>query len=74
MESADGRTKQRHRKWRIFSLFWLSSRLQMCQSRVSVAVGMGRVLGEVDFMVEEGGLRGCGGYYRDLVMISIRML
>lgn len=34
----------------------------------------GLVLGEVDFMVEEGGLRGCGGHYGDLIMISIRML
>jgi hypothetical protein len=74
MESADGRTKQRHRRWRIFSLFWLSKRLRKGQSRVFVAVGIGVVLGEVDLMVEEGGLRGCRGHYGHLVIVSIRML
>jgi hypothetical protein len=32
----------------------------------------GGVLGKVDFMVEEGGLRGCGRYDRDLRSISIQ--
>ena len=34
----------------------------------------GAVLGEVDFMVEEGGLRRRGGYYRDLCSVSVQYM
>jgi hypothetical protein len=36
IDSGDGRMKHRQRKWRIFSLFWLSNRLQLSQSWVVV--------------------------------------
>jgi hypothetical protein len=36
----------------------------------TIAIDVGAVLGEVDFMVEQSGLRGRGGQYGDLVGFS----
>jgi hypothetical protein len=61
MDSGDGRTKHRHRRWRIFSRFPLSNRLHSILAFARLwAVGV-LLLGEVDFMVEERGLGCCGG-------------
>jgi hypothetical protein len=71
IDSGEGRTKQRQRRWRIFSRFWLSSRLRSGQSCIAVEANMAScVLGEVDLMVEEGGLCGCRRHYGDLGVFS----
>lgn len=44
------------------------------QSYMAIAVGVGAVLGEVDFMVEKGGLGGGSGQYGYLSKISVRPL
>lgn len=57
MLSGDGRTKQRHRRWRIFSRVSLSSRLHCTVSMHLVRLPCRvprHVLCEIDFMVEKG--------------------
>lgn len=52
MDSGEGRTKHRQRRWRIFSRVWLSMRLWDLVSG-ALAGGAGDVLGQVDFMAEQ---------------------
>jgi hypothetical protein len=74
IESADGRTKHRHRRWRIFSRFALSNRLAIGVRAVQERGGGGLgVLGKVDLMAEQGGLCGRGRDYRDLNAVSISL-
>lgn len=56
IDSGDGLTKHRQRRWRIFSLVWLSTRLFAAGQHMREGTVAGFVLGEVDLMVQEGGL------------------
>lgn len=60
MLSEEGRTKQRQRRWRIFSRLSLSRRLQSIVSNQALRIRVNNhTLSKVDFMVQESGLRCC---------------
>jgi hypothetical protein len=52
--------------------FWVVQSAARSLAIYRVRGDWGAVLGEVDFMIEEGGLRRRGRYYRNLYTVSIQ--
>lgn len=70
-DSAEGRTKQMQRRCRIFSRFKLSRRLLALSVLLSGEGGLRvTLLNEIDFMIEECGLRSGCRDYRDLTEVN----